>query len=146
MRIRAITAAGTGDASPAVTAVPHTTPSAPTALSATSAAASAVLSWAAPASSGGQPVTDYIVQYSADSGGSFTTFADETSSATTATITGLTNATAYVFRVAGVNTAGPSSWSALASATPLDTPSAPTDLTIVPGSSFLRVAFTAPAI
>jgi hypothetical protein len=145
IRIRAISAGGTGDPSPAVLSVPHTTPSVPTGLSAIGSDASATPSWTAPASNGGQPVTDYVVQYSTDALGPFTTFVDGTSPTTTATVTGLTNATAYVFRVAAVNTAGTGPWSALASATPLGASSAPTINTITPGSRFLQVAFTAPA-
>ena len=145
IRIRAIGAGGTGAPSSPMTAVPHTAPSAPTSLSATSAAASALLSWTAAADDGGQPVIDYVVQYSTNALGPFTTFNDGTATSPTATVTGLTNATAYFFRVAAVNTAGAGSWSALASATPLGAPSAPTITTITPGSSFLQVAFTGPS-
>jgi len=145
VRIRATGAGGTGDASPPVTAVPHTSPPAPTALSALSADASVVLSWTAPASDGGQPITDYVVQYASSVGGPFTTFDDGTLTSTAGTVTGLTNATNYVFRVAAVNDAGAGSWSALASATPLGTPSAPFVYGIDSGSHFLQVWFTDPS-
>lgn len=144
LRIRAVNAAGTGPASASMDVVPHTAPSAPLALVATSGPASAVLTWQAPASNGGQPVTDYVVQYSTSPTGPFTTFADGTSAALTTTVTGLTNSTPYYFRVAAANLAGPSSWSALAGATPRGAPSAPTINTITPGSRFLTVAFSAP--
>ena len=145
IRIRATTAAGTGNPSSPVTAIPHTTPSTPTSLAATSAPASAVLSWNAPASTGGQPISDYVVQFAASSDGPFTTFNDGTSSATAATVTGLNNGSSYVFRVAGLNTAGTGPWSTLASATPRSAPSAPVITTITPGSRYLQVAFTAPS-
>ena len=144
VRIRAIGAGGTGEASPLVTAVPHTAPPAPSSLSVVSADASAVLSWTAPTSNGGQPITDYAVQYATSVAGPFTTFVHGTSTTTAATVTGLTNATNYVFRVAAVNNAGTGSWSALASATPLGTPSAPFVYWITPGSRFLQVWFDDP--
>jgi hypothetical protein len=61
--------------------------------------------------------TDYVVQYSTDDA-TWTTFADGTSSATTATVTGLTNGTLYYFRVAAVNSLGTGTFSASATATP----------------------------
>ena len=145
VRIRATSSAGTGEASPPVTAVPHTSPPAPSALSAVSADASAVLSWTAPTSDGGQPITDYVVQYATSVLGPFTTFHDGTLTTTAATVTGLTNATNYVFRVAAVNNAGNGSWSALASTTPLGTPSAPIVLGIISGSRFLQVYVVDPS-
>jgi alpha-tubulin suppressor-like RCC1 family protein len=44
-------------------------------------------------------VTDYLVEYSANSGVSWTTFNDGASTATSTTITGLTNGVAYLIRV-----------------------------------------------
>ncbi len=60
------------------------------------------LTWTAPTSDGGSAVTDYVIEFSTD-GDSWSTFVDETSAATTATVTGLTNATSYVFRVTARN-------------------------------------------
>ena len=69
------------------------------------------LTWSPPTFTGGGAVVDYIVQFSKNNGSTWTTFADGTSSATTATITGLTNGLPYVFRVAAVNAAGTSAFS-----------------------------------
>ncbi|MFM8435184.1 MAG: fibronectin type III domain-containing protein, partial [Planctomycetia bacterium] len=74
------------------------------------------LSWTAPASNGGSPITDYVVQHSSDNGANWTTFNDGTSTATSTVVTGLTNGTNYVFRVAAVNSAGAGAFAA-ASAT-----------------------------
>lgn len=80
-------------------------PAAPTGISGTSGVGSVALSWTAPTNTGGVSLTDYIVQYSTDQS-SWTTFADGTSTATTATVTGLTGGTNYYFRVAAVNSVG----------------------------------------
>lgn len=85
---------------------PPTGPQAPTGVVAQPGNGLVSLAWAAPASNGGAAITDYVVQYSGDGGSSWTTFADGTSSLTRAVVTGLTNGTSYVFRVAGVNAAG----------------------------------------
>jgi hypothetical protein len=90
---------------------------APTGLTATAGNAQVSLAWTAP----GGTITDYRVQSSSDSGSTWTTFADGTSTATSATVTGLTNGTAYVFRVAAVNGAAVGTYTAASSSV---TPSA----------------------
>ncbi len=144
LRIRATGPGGTSEPSAALLATPYGLPGAPTALIANSGAGSATLSWAAPASNGGATVTDYVVQFATSSSGTYSTFADGTSSATSATVTGLTNATTYFFRIAAKNGAGTGANSPLASTTPLAAPSAPTITGITSGSSFLQVAFSTP--
>lgn len=62
------------------------------------------LSWSAVTST--PPVTDYIVQFSDDAGATWSTFSDGVSTDTTATVTGLTNDTGYVFRIIAVNALG----------------------------------------
>ena len=94
-------------------------PAAPTALTAAAGNAQAVLAWTAPSGLLAQtPITDYVVHVSTD-GTTWTTFSDGTSTAATATVTGLTNGTAYQFRVAAVNGIGTGAYStASAAATP----------------------------
>lgn len=68
-------------------------------------AGSVILSWSAMAGrNAGLPVTGYVVQSSRDGGRTWGTAARVAGN--TATIKGLTNGRAYVFRVAGVNDAG----------------------------------------
>jgi hypothetical protein len=77
--------------------------------------------------------------------GSFTTFSDGTATTTTATVTGLTNGTVYYFKVAAVNSAGTSAYSAVSSGvTTLSTRT----LTISSGSytSSYRMAASPPTI
>ena len=90
-------------------------PTAPTAVTSTAGDGAVTLQWAAP--DPGYVVTDYTVQFKTAASGSWTTFADGTSTATTATVTGLTAGTAYELRVAAVNAAGTSAWSSVASST-----------------------------
>tara|TARA_B100001248_G_C27399748_1_gene469167 strand:- start:13358 stop:15787 length:2430 start_codon:yes stop_codon:yes gene_type:complete len=60
------------------------------------------LGWSAP-NDNGTPISDYIVEYKLSSGGSWTVFTDGVSSELTATITGLSEATSYDFRVQSFN-------------------------------------------
>ena len=119
-KIAAINAAGTGTASAASSVVtPYTVPGTPAAPTGTSANASVALSWSAPASNGGSAVTGYQVQVSTSAAGSYAIAAGCTSAATSAsttcTATGLTNGTAYYFKIAAINAAGTGTQSAASS-------------------------------
>jgi titin len=92
-------------------------PPAPTSLTAVAGNASATLSWTAPTGVIAQaPITDYREQYSTDGGTTWTTFSAAASTATTATVTGLTNGQAVRFRVAAVNAVGVGAYTAASSA------------------------------
>ena len=120
VRIRAVSEIGNGQTSNTVNGTTADVPQAPNAPTPTGGNASVALSWTAP-SDGGTAITDYVVQWSSNSGSTWTTFSDGTSTTTSATVTGLTNGTAYVFRVAAVNAAGQGAYS---SASQAATPSA----------------------
>ena len=120
-------------------------PGAPTSLGATPGNAQVALSWTAPASSGRTPITDYVIQYEVTGSGSWSVFSDGTSTATSATVTGLTNGTSYDFEIAAVNSDGTGSYSSTATATPVTTPGAPTGVSATPGNAQAIVSFTAPA-
>jgi len=106
------------------------------------------LSWAAPASDGGQPIDDYEIQYKIDGqpDSSYATFADGLASVTTATVTGLVNGTAYVFRVRAHNSVGNSDWSpASLPVTPGIVPGAPLNLALAGvGNSQVQLTWDAP--
>jgi len=109
---------GTSNASSASNSITTaTTPGAPTSVTVSDPGTDgyALVSWTAPASNGGSAITDYTVQYSSNSGSSWTTFSDGTSTSTSATVTGLTLNTAYIFRVAAVNIIGTGSYSTASS-------------------------------
>ena len=105
-----------------VTVTRNGEPDAPVISSVTAGNAQVVVAWSAPANNGAA-ISDYVVQYSTSSSGSYTTFADGISTSTSATVTGLTNGTAYYFKVAATNSVGTGSYSAASAAA---TPTLPT--------------------
>jgi alpha-tubulin suppressor-like RCC1 family protein len=84
-------------------------------LSTTSGDGQVALAWSAPAT-GGASISDYLIEYSANSGTTWTTFVDAVTSALSATVTSLTNGMAYQFRVTAKNTIGSGAVSANSSA------------------------------
>ena len=92
------------------------TPAAPTSVTATGGNAQATVSWTAPSVLAQTPITDYTVQFSTNSGSTWTTFTRAASTATSATVTGLTNGTAVVFRVSATNGVGTGAYSTASSA------------------------------
>lgn len=113
--IRAVNAVGSGTAATSVSATPYTTPGAPTISSVTAGHLSLSVAFSAPASTGGNAVSNY--QYSTDNG---TTWTTRTPSSTTSplSITGLTNGVAYQVKLRAVNAAGAGTASAAMSGTP----------------------------
>ncbi|NBO55284.1 MAG: hypothetical protein EBU84_11980, partial [Actinobacteria bacterium] len=83
-----------------------TVPGAPTIGTPTAGSGQITVNWSAPASNGGSAITNYIVDYSSDAGSTWTTFTAAASTATSRTVTGLTNGIAYRFRVSAVNIVG----------------------------------------
>ena len=80
----------------------------PTGLVLTSGDTSVDMSWSAPTSVGAA-ISDYKIEYQLRGAGSWTTFNDGVSSATSATVTGLTTGKIYNFRVSAINAGGTSS-------------------------------------
>ena len=124
-----------------------TKPSAPTSVVAVSGNAQLAVTWTAPASDGGSAITDYLVKYSSNNGSTWTNFVHSVSTATSCTVTGLTNGTPYVIKVIAKNAVGISLPSAnSAPATPAATvPGSPTSVVATPGNASLAVTWTAPA-
>jgi trimeric autotransporter adhesin len=142
--VTATNANGTGPASaPSNSVTPAAiVPGAPTIGTATAGNAQASVSFTAPATDGGSPITSYTVTSSPGS---------KTGSGTASpiTVTGLTNGTAYSFTVTATNAVGTSSASRASNSvtpvSPLTAPGAPTSATATAGNAQAAVSFTAPA-
>jgi titin len=117
-------------------------PATPTGVAGVPGNGSMVVSWTAPANNG-SPITAYVVTpyigFIAQPARTFN------SAATTQTVTGLTNGTAYIFKVAARNANGTGPASVSSSAVTVGAPVAPTGVTAVPGNGSAVVSWTAPA-
>jgi hypothetical protein len=118
---------------------PNQLPGAPTIGTATGGNTQATVSFTAPASDGGFPITSYTATSSDGNTG--------TGTASPITVTGLTNGRAYTFTVTATNIAGTGPASAASnSVTPAPTaPGAPTIGTATAGDGQATVGFTSPA-
>jgi N,N-dimethylformamidase beta subunit-like protein/uncharacterized protein DUF4082/fibronectin type III domain protein/Big-like domain-containing protein len=148
-KVAAINEAGAGpDSSPsnAVTPTSATAPGAPTTVAASAGPASATVTWNAPSSDGGSPISGYRI----------TPYIDATAqppvtaaaSASSATVSGLSGGTTYTFTVIAINGVGPSPESAPSNAvtpTTVNPPGAPTGIGATAKSAGALVEWTAPA-
>lgn len=123
---------------------PGGVPGPPTGVTASPGRAQAVVTWTPPSSNGGSPITGYTVT---SSPGAKT--ASVGGSTTTATVTGLTNNTAYTFTVVASNANGKGPASAPSnSVTPkstLNAPTAPINPTATAGNAQATVSWTRPS-
>lgn len=132
--VRAVNGAGSSPWSAATNSVTPsgsqaTVPGAPTGVAATAGDASATVSWSAPASDGGSPITGYTVTSSP--GGKTCTW---TTGPLSCTVTGLTNGTAYTFRVRATNGVGDGALSAASNSVTPTAPPAPSGSWFTPQS------------
>jgi predicted RNase H-like nuclease len=102
------------------------------------------LSWTAPASNGGSPITGYVITPSI--AGVAQTPVTFTSAATAQTVTGLTNGTAYTFTAAAFNAVGTGPASTPSTpVTPATEAGAPTGVSGTSGNTQVALSWTAPA-
>jgi alpha-tubulin suppressor-like RCC1 family protein len=138
----AIDVAGTGTTVPI--ALAPAPPGAPTILrNATAGDQQATVSWLAPESDGGSPITGYVVTpYVGYAPRPPTSFS---STDTTQVITGLLNGTQYRFRVQAVNAVGTSGFSTVTNPVTPGGPDAPTIGTAIAEDGAATLSWTAPA-
>ncbi len=139
--VTASNSAGAGPSSaPSGSVTPSTPPpGAPTAVIVTAGNSTALISWTAPAGTGG--TLTYTVT---SSPGGLTC----TTTGTSCTVTGLTNGTAYTFTVTANNSGGMSAPSAPSTAvTPgiFAVSEGPTNVTVTPGNQQVTIAWAAPS-
>ena len=142
-QITARNSAYEGPRSVEVNATPATVPGSPTGLTAARGNAAVQLSWAAPASDGGMPITNYTVYRGTVSGGGVA-IADIGTSLSFSD-TGLTNGQRYLYQVTARNSVGEGPRSDEVEATPATTPSSPIDLRVVPGDRQATLAWSVPS-
>jgi predicted phage tail protein len=129
-----------------VSATPAARPGAPTGLTATAGNSQVTLSWTAPASDGGSHVSGYLIYQGTSPGGETGNPVNGSLvTATSNTVTGLTNGTTYYFRVTAVNGVGEGRASSEVSAVPVTVPGAPTGLTATRGNAQVSLSWAAPA-
>jgi titin len=142
--VAAVNARGTGQAATSAAVVVNpTAPGAPSSVTAKTGNAAATVTWKAPSSDGGSPITGYVVTPSVGGvAGAPQSFA---STATTQTVTGLANGTTYTFTVAAVNAAGTGAASTASAPLLVGAPSAPAFLTVTPGNQQATLKWWAPS-
>ena len=138
LSVRAVNSQGGGAAGSADPVTPATTPSAPE-LSAERGDGSVMLSWTA-GDDGGSAVTAWHLQVN-DGEWVDLSAQDVAADATSHTVTGLDNGTAYTFGVRAANDVGDGA-AGTASATPATTPSAP-EVTATAGDGTVTLTWTA---
>ncbi|CAB4529357.1 unannotated protein [freshwater metagenome] len=108
-RVRAQNAIGLSQpsvASDASTPWTPIAPGAPTSLTVTARTGQVDLDWEEPTSDGGAFITDYTIQYSTNSGTTWTTFVDGVSTSTFVSMRTLSVGVSHIFRVQATNSAG----------------------------------------
>ena len=144
--LRARSATDAAGTAATASGTPSTVPGAPT-LTATAGYQRIILTWTAPASDGGAPVTAYRIERVNDDG----LWISQTSlpgSVLSWTATGLGNSVERVYRIFAVNAAGDSDWTSASATTlvnPVRAPSPPTGVRATAGHGKIELVWGEPA-
>jgi parallel beta-helix repeat protein len=141
-QISAINIMGEGSKSNEISATPGTTPGIPGGVSAEAGDSFIEISWNAPTSDGGSPITDYVIYRGTSSGGEI--WLADIGSVLEFNDTSVSNGMTYYYKVAAKNAAGEGQPSSEVSDTPMGLPSEPNNVAIVAGESYLLVTWEAP--
>jgi len=137
--VTATNSAGTGSASASYNGVPAASPSAPRNVTVSPTNQGIIATWAAPNYDGGNAIIGYVATVR-QTGDTCTTSA----STRTCTFGNLVNGSTYIVDVVAQNNAGNSDSASSSNVTPRTTPSKPTQITLTPGASTIRVSWAAP--
>ena len=129
---------GTSLASNSLSAIPFSSPDAPTLLTAVAGNGQVTLTWSAPTNTGGYPIDHYSAYQSG-------TLKTDNIAGLTTTINGLAKGQSSTFTVRAVTSKATSVDSNSLSATPTGVPDAPTGLTAAPTNTQITLSWTAPA-
>ncbi|HVL87584.1 MAG TPA: fibronectin type III domain-containing protein [Candidatus Thermoplasmatota archaeon] len=140
--VTAVNAVGEGAASANVQAKPATVPGVPTGLAATAGHTQASLSWNAPSSNGGEPITSYRV-YRGTTCASRSFLAN--ASGTTYQDTGLTNGQEYCYAVSAVNVVNEGAQSSVATVVPHTVATAPQAAHAAHGTGRVTLSWQVPS-
>ena len=123
-----------------------TTPTPPQNLTATPGDGQVSLSWSAPSSTGGSPITNYLVYDTLDSLQNYTLVATIAAPTTSTIINNLTNGSLYDFKVVAENAIGDSTASNVVNATPAETvPNPPQNLSATAIGNHIALSWSAPS-
>ena len=145
-KVTATSGIGTSSASSASSSVAiNAAPSVPRNVVATAGNGSVAVTWDAPSDTRGSALTGYTAT-AYTSGNNLAGTCTSTVIAEACTVTGLTNGTAYTFKVVATNGIGTSLESTASnSAIPSTVPNAPTAVSAAVGDAEVTISFTAPA-
>src|SRR6266540_3527182 len=142
-KVSALNSLGESPLSSERSAIPATTPGAPTLNSPSPGNTTITLTWTAPTTDGGSAITGYRLYRSTSSGNE--TLLTTLGALTTYTDSNLSNGTTYYYKLTALNSLGESASSSERSATPATVPGAPSLDSATAGNASVTLSWTAPS-
>jgi len=141
--VSATNAVGSTAAAASAAVTPYTVPGVPTGLAVTRGISSLNVSWTAPESNGGSPITGYIITYTIEGG--VAKVVNAAATATSATVKKLLNGKVYAIKIQAKSAKGNSAYSAPENGVPSKVPSTLLTATAVKGNGSATVSWTSSA-